>query len=244
MTAVEVESRDTWDVTAKQALRRLSAVTWAAALLGLLVGGVGGRLAMMLLARLNPEATDLLSDDGFSIGHLTLQTFNLLAAATLLGVVGGGIYFVLRGLMIGPRWFQILSLSGGAAVAMGSSLVHEDGVDFTLQPVGLAVALFVLLPGVYAALLTVLAERWLAPGGRFMTSRLWLAVAPLLLWAPIVPALGVLLAGLLALEGVRRTRSGAAVLSHPAWPWTARAALAVVFTVALVDLVQETVALL
>ena len=39
------------------AARRLAAITLAGALLGVLVGGVGGRLAMLLLARLNPEAT-------------------------------------------------------------------------------------------------------------------------------------------------------------------------------------------
>ena len=54
-----------WRNSAERALRRLSAITLAGALLGLLVGGVGGRLAMMLLARLNPDATGVTSDDGF-----------------------------------------------------------------------------------------------------------------------------------------------------------------------------------
>jgi len=39
--------------------------------------------------------------------------------------------------------------------------VHEDGVDFTLiSPVLLAIVLFVLLPGVAAALVVLLVERW------------------------------------------------------------------------------------
>ncbi len=164
MTVSGVETRESWRVTAGAALRRLAAVTWAGGLLGLLVGGVGGRLAMMLLARLNPGFTGVTSDDGFSIGQLTPSTFNLLAVATLLGVVGGGVYFVVRWLMFGPRWWQVLSISVGPAVVVGSMLVHRDGVDFTLQPVWLAVALFAAIPGAYAALLTVLAERWLAPG--------------------------------------------------------------------------------
>jgi hypothetical protein len=37
-------------------------------LLGLLVGGVGSRLAMMLLARLNPGIAGVTSDDGFIMG--------------------------------------------------------------------------------------------------------------------------------------------------------------------------------
>lgn len=141
---------DVWGVTVGYAVRRLSVVTWAGAILGFLVGGVGGRLAMMLLARLNPEATGVTSDDGFVMGQLTLQTLNLVLVTTMLGVLGGGIYFVLRGLMIGPRWFQVLSISAGAAVVVGGVVVHVDGVDFTLDPAWLAVVMFVLIPGVYS----------------------------------------------------------------------------------------------
>jgi len=245
MTVSTAERQEeSWAVTSRRALRRLAAVTWAGALLGLLVGGVGSRLAMMLLARLNPGATGLVSDDGFVMGHLTLETLDLLATTTLIGVFGAGVYFVLRGLMIGPRWFQILSISLGPAVVVGSSLVHVEGVDFTLLgPVSLAIAMFVLIPGVYAASLTVLAERWLAPEGRFMTSPFFLAVPPILLWVPIAPLLGALLLGLAAFEVVRRTPGGAALLGRPAWPWLIRGALVVLSTVALVDLIQDTNAL-
>jgi len=243
MSVADVEGRDTWGVTAGNVLRRLSAVTWAGALLGLLVGGVGGRFAMMLLARLNPEATGVTSDDGFAMGRLSLETVDLLMTTTLLGVLGGGIYFVLRGLMIGPPWFRVLSISVGPAVVVGSVLVHVDGVDFTLEPIWLAIAMFVVIPGVYAALLMVLAERWVRPGSRFRTANVWLTLAPLLLWAPIAPLLGVLLLGLVVFEGVRRTGSGDVVLGHPGWPWSARGALAVVFSLSLVDLVQDAVTL-
>jgi len=244
MTISTAENRDTWAVTAEYALRRLAAVTWARGLLGLLVGGIGGRLAMMLLARLNPDVGGELSDDGFTMGQLTLQTLDLLKTTTLLGVFGGGIYFVLRGLMIGPRWFQILSVSLGPSIVTGSILIHVDGVDFTLHPVWLAIAMFVAIPWAYAALLTVIAERFLAPEGTFMTTSIWLAVAPLLLWVPIAPIVGVLLLGLLAFEAVRRTPRGGTALSHPAWPWLVRGVLAVVFTVSLINLVRDTVTLL
>lgn len=230
--------------TAEHALRRLAAVTWAAGILGLLIGGVGGRLAMMLLARLNPEMTGQLSDDNFTIGQLTLQTLNLLTVTTLIGVFGGGIYFLLRALMLGPRWLQIISVSLGSAVVVASNLVHVEGVDFTLDPVVLAIALFVAIPCVYAALLTVLAERWLAPESKFMTAPVWLALAPLLLWAPILPLLVALLLSLVAFEAVRRTGTGQKVTSYPATAWTVRVALVVLFTVSLVNLVHDTIALL
>jgi hypothetical protein len=243
LTITSVERHDTWGVTATLVLRRLSAVTWAGALLGLAVGGIGSRLAMMLLARLNPDFTGTTSDDGFTMGHLTPDTLDLMVVTTLIGVFGGGIYFAVRGLMVGPRWFQILSISVGPAVVVGSQLVHPDGVDFLLDPAWLAIALFVAIPGVYSALLTVLAERWVAPERTFMTAPLWLAAAPLLLWLPIAPFLAVLLLGLAALEWARRTRRGAAVLGHPTAAWAARGALGLVFAAALVELVRDAGAL-
>ncbi len=236
-------ARSGWAVTAELGLRRLAAVTWAAGLLGLVVGGVGGRLAMMLLARLNPEFTGVISDDGFDIGQLTPLTLNLLITTTFIGVFGGGVYFVVRGLMIGPRWFQVLSIALGPAVVVGSIIVHVDGVDFTLQPAWLAIMLFVAIPGAYAALLTVIAERWLAPDGRFMTANIWLALSPLLLWAPIAPALLVLVLGMVAWEAVRRTEWGEDLLGHPGLAWLARGALALLFVVSLVGLARDTVAL-
>lgn len=243
MTVGPAVERDTWVVAASQAMRRLATVTLAGAVLGLLVGGVGGRLAMMMLARLNPEFTGTTSDDGFTIGHLTADTFNLLMVTTLIGVLGGGIYFALRGLMIGPRWFQVLSISVGPAIVVGDMLVHQDGVDFMLNPTGLAIAMFVAIPGVYAALLAFLAERWLTAGGWFMSAPLLIALSPLLLWLPLAPFLGVLLLGLAAYQGLRRTAHGEAVLGYPAWPWLVRGALAVVFVVALVGLVRDIAAL-
>jgi len=239
MTATEISSQPTWAASGARAVRRLSAVTAAGGLLGLLVGGVGGRLAMMLLAQLNPDFTGRESDDGFTMGQFTDATFNLLIIATLIGVVGGAIYFVLRGLMIGPRWFQILSISVGPAVVVGSQIVTTDGIDFTLDPALLAIAMFVLIPGLYAALLTVLAERWMADDGPFARAPLWLTVVPLLLWAPIAPVLGLLVLGLVAFEAVRRSDRGAAVLAKPVLAQMARAALVLVFALALVDLVGD-----
>lgn len=98
--------------SADHIVRRLAAATVVGAILGLLIGGVGGRLAMLLLAALNPEAAGVTSDDGFIMGRFTFSgTLSLLFVGTVIGILGGGIYFVLRGLMIGPRWFKILSIS-------------------------------------------------------------------------------------------------------------------------------------
>lgn len=78
---------------------------------------------------------------------------------TALGAMNGVLYAALRTMIPGrlrlPLWV------GFAALVGGSLFVHEDGVDFTLiSPALLAIALFVLLPGVAAALVVLLVERW------------------------------------------------------------------------------------
>lgn len=238
-------SQETWAVSAERALRRLAALTWAGGLLGLVVGGVGSRLAMMLLAKLDAKAIGVKSDDGFTMGQMSMQTLNLLVITTLIGVLGGGIYFVLRTLLVGPRWFEFLCVSLGPAVVVGGSLVHVDGIDFTLQPTWLAIAMFIAIPGIYGALLTHFGERWIRPEGRFATGPRRVVLLPLILWvSPLAPFLGALLLALAAVEGGRRTTAGNMILSHPAWPWAARAALTVLFVIALVDLGQDTATLL
>jgi hypothetical protein len=243
MTTPVAASRPSWPVALATATRRLGVVTLAGALLGVLVGGVGGRLAMLLLARLNPEVDGLQSDDDFTMGQFSSATFDLLFFAMLLGIVGGAAYLVLRGLMVGPRWFQVLTISLGPAVVVGSQIVHTDGVDFTLDPVPLAVTMFVLIPGIYAALLTILAERWLADDSPWTRAPAWLTALPLLLWIPVAPLLIPLALGFVALEAVRRTDGGAAVLARPLWPNIVRGLLTLVFALSLVGLVQDTAAL-
>ena len=97
-------------------------MTAAGALLGLLVGGVGGRLAMMLLAQLNPEVHGRDSDDGFEMGQVSGATFNLLFVAMLIGILGGAIYLALTlfsNAIIGrvERWARrgMPSVAGGGA---------------------------------------------------------------------------------------------------------------------------------
>ena len=58
-------------------VRPVAAACLAGAVVGILVGGIGGRLAMALLAALNREDHGLLTDDGFTIGQFTGATVNL-----------------------------------------------------------------------------------------------------------------------------------------------------------------------
>lgn len=144
--------------TRSQALGVSLRIVGAAVLVGAATIGVLSRLAMHLLARLNPEATGLISDDGFEMGRFTLSgSLNLMVVGLAFGLLSGVLYLLLEPLLIGPGWFRTLSLSVGAGTVAATQLVHSDGVDFRLlEPLALAVAMFVLLPMLHIALV----ERW------------------------------------------------------------------------------------
>lgn len=241
MSSVPVDDRPGLAVVARASVRRLAAILLAASICGILIGGVGGRLAMLLLARLNPEVTGQLSDDGFVMGRFgVVETLNLLVAGLFLGVVGGLVYAVVRGLMIGPRWFQVGCVGVGAGVVVAAAIVHRDGVDFVLlQPAWLAILLFVLIPGLYAVCLTLLAERWLAAGSWFDRLPSVIGLTPLLFLLFVLPVVPLLIFGWLVVQAVRMSPIGVSALEHPATSWVGRIGLALVFAVGLQDLLAD-----
>lgn len=221
------------------AARALSVLTLVGGVCGAFVVGVLGRLAMLLLAALNPDATGVTSDDGFVMGQVTLTGSAQLALAGLqFGVIGAGFYVIVRGLMIGPSWFRLLSISLGPAIVIGAIVVHTDGVDFQLLgPLWLAAGLFIALPAAYVALLHVLGERalerWSPPNA--------LVVVGLAPWVLLLPVTLALAAGFTAFRSLRRYDTGRALLVS-AWPaWMLRAGLAVLFVAALIDLRNDLV---
>lgn len=147
-------------------------VVVAGTLLGAVTTGVVSRAAMFLLARLNPEADGVVSDDGFEIGRFTVSgSLNLLVAGLVLGGLSALLYLALERLRFGPAWFRTLSLSVGAGVVVASMIVHTDGIDFTLlEPVALTVGLFVAIPVLHVAALDVAAVRIRASAGEVSPS--------------------------------------------------------------------------
>jgi len=100
---------------------------------------------------------------------------------------------------------------------VGAAIVHTDGVDFRLLgPPWLTIGLFVAIPGVHAALLTVLAERLFEENGWFAHAPITFATAPLTLWIPLAPLLGVLVLLWASGEGVRQMSEGPFHL-RPRW---------------------------
>jgi hypothetical protein len=233
-----------WRAEGARALRTLAAATAAGVASGIVVGGIGGRLAMGLLAAQNPEDHGRLTDDGFVMGQFTVSgTINLIGATYFLGLFAALVYLALRGLLIGPLWFQVASMALGAGVVVGALLVSPDGVDFTLlDPPLLPIALFVAIPVLCVAMLASLAHWFLRPHSWWATGDLRLVVGlTAVLWIvgfALLPAV-VVLAVVWALWLRLRSTAVAAVFRSPTTQWVARALLAAVFGVALVSLSSD-----
>jgi hypothetical protein len=207
--------------------RRVSSVVVAGLVAGVGIGGIGGRLAMFLLRLTSSETVrGLESDDGFVIGRVSAESFFLVLFTGVLGVVGSLAYLAVRAwIPAGSRaaWTGVF----GAAVG-SSGVVHPDGIDFVLlQPLWLAIALFVALPALYGVAMSVLVERGLRRADQGRGGRLWfLGLLPLLalgLFGPTGIALLVLIAGAWWLG--RSAPAVAAFWRSPPVVWIGRALL-------------------
>jgi len=221
--------------------RRVAAGVAGGLLAGALVGGIGGRLAMLLLrATSSPALHGRQTDDGFVIGQVSGNTLFLVILTMALGVVGGLVYLAIRPWIPARHRVWTMAVLGG--VVGGATFIHPEGVDFLLlEPLWLAVALFALLPAAYGALLSVLVERWLAADSRLQTSRFWLiGLIPLAVLALTgVAGLG-LVVGMVVLWALGWLEPGLASAwrSRPI-TWAGRACLVGVTGYALVALADD-----
>jgi hypothetical protein len=223
-----------WIAEAKAATRRWATVLLIGVACGVVVTGVLSRLVMLLLAELNPAAAGVRSDDGFIMGQITLSGSTQLAlSGAQLGAIGAFLYMALRGLMIGPPWFRLLSISVGPGVVVGAILVHTTGIDFhLLRPLWLTIGSFVLLPVVFCAAMHLMAERALKHGG---LQSMPLQVLGAALSIVALPLTLVLIIGWL----IARALDGDDTLSKTAGAWFVRAVLAFVFVMAVFDLFSD-----
>ena len=157
---------------------------------GILVIGLGSRLAMFVLRVTSPDyVVGMTSDDGFEIGRITLSgTYQLLALGALVGVIGALAYVAVAPWLIGPGWFRRLTVGVTAGALVGSLVIVPGGIDFTfLEPTWLAVALFVGLPVVSGMVLTLAVDVVAAPESWTVRGRTaWLL--PVILLALVPPA--------------------------------------------------------
>ena len=65
-------------------------------------------------------------------------------------------------LLRGPKWLVAIAVGVTAAAGEGALVVNADGIDFrVLDPLWLAVGLFLLLPGIWGVTVVLLTERLL-----------------------------------------------------------------------------------
>ena len=197
---------------------------------GVLVAGIGSRLAMMLLRVTSPQRViGMRSDDDFVIGRFTLAgTYSLLVIGAAAGIIGAGVYLLVASRLLGPTWFRHLTVGAACAAVVGSMLIHADGVDFTqLQPKWLSIGLFVALPGLFGTFIgpTVNAvrstqswtvrgrRRWLIP---IVALGCFLPVLPVAIVAVVVVSAVTIGGANQVIDSVRSTRAFGIVI-RAAW---------------------------
>ena len=199
-------------------LEEWRAITLTGIILGALVGGVGGRVAMFVLRLTSSDSVrGVISDDGFEIGRVTLAgSYDLMVLSAGIGVIGAGAYALVERWLIGPSWFRRVTSALGAGAVVGAMLVHADGIDFTLLgPVWLAIAFFVAIPALFGALVGPVLN-WFRPDDpRAASPGWWHWAAPVVAVAcfpAIIPV--VLVAGLVLAAGMAFQAAGVFTLLH------------------------------
>jgi len=205
----------------------LRVIVVAGVITGVLVAGVGSRLAMLLLRLTSPDTVvGMESDDGFTIGEFTLGgTYNLLNLGGAVGVIGAAAYVLVSPWLLGPTWFHRFTVAAVAGALAGSIVIHADGTDFNvLEPLWLAVTLFVALPALFGWVIGAVVDAVDAPGSWTRRGRLrWALPVVLLLAFPLVTLpTAVVAIAVAALLPVRRRLLG--VLTSPVGGTILRAA--------------------
>ena len=193
--------------TARDGLTRLAVGSGVGFVAGALIGGVGGRLAMLLLRVTSDSALiGMTTDDGFRTGSFTTDSFFLLAVTAIGGAGLGVAYVAVR------RWLPQGHRPAVTAVLLGAiggaAIIDPEGLDFTvLDPLWLAVAMFIALPAAFGATLARGVEQlipWVSDRGP-STFVLLLPLLPIVLF-PVIAVLVVL--GALAWAALRRWPAG------------------------------------
>jgi len=239
--SVSVPSGLTWKHDLKAKARRLSAVAAAGFLTGAAIGGIGGRLAMLVLRLTSDSALrGLETDDGFTIGILSGATLFLVVLTAIAGTVGGLAYLAVRAWV--PERARPWLFGALTGVVGGALVIRPDGIDFTLlEPLWLAVVMFVALPASYGVAVSLLAERFLASDSAFTGPWAWIAgpiaLLPLGIFGPAGLAVIALMVAAFFLNR-SAPQIGSLWTSAPV-AWIGRAGLAAVAVVAAASLLRD-----
>ena len=215
---------------------------------GVVVAGIGSRLAMLLLRLTSSDAVrGIQSDDDFTIGRFTLAgTYNLLVLGAAVGIIGAAAYQWVRPWLLGPWWFRRLTIALGSAAVVGSLLVHADGIDFrVLKPTWLAIGLFIALPGLFGLTIGPAVDRVERPGSWTARGRKrWvIPIALVGLFPPTLFVLGVATTILAVWLLIREFGSVERLGASTGYGLVARALWLIVATLGLVALVNDVTAI-
>lgn len=202
---------------------------------GALIGGIGGRLAMLLLRFTSDHSVrGVETDDGFIMGRFSFfDTVQLVVVTVIMGAVVGLI--VVAGRPFFPKRGMPFAWALAGAITGGAILISPDGVDFTLlEPHWLAVSLFIAIPAIGAGLIAWLTELyprfWWRK--RKLTALAALAAVPTIIIFPVA-----IFAGLVGFIWFVAMQWPAA-RSMPAWQPARIAALAVFGIIVLLGLLD------
>lgn len=222
--------------------RVASSALLAGAVGGLVAAGLGGRLAMRIVAVQSSAAEQgMITDHDAATGEVTLGgSLFLIAFVTVLGTLGGLVYVLVRPALPVSRRPLVWGVFSG--LVAGTTLITSEGVDYTvLGSRWVSVAMFAAVGVGYGSLTAWVAERRLRPDGRAWRAGRVETAAPFVL---LVPGLAVVPVTV-ALAGVVVVRATGLVERLRALPVTAvvRTALVLVAALAALDVAQTVAAL-
>jgi hypothetical protein len=145
-----------------RALRTLVAATGVGALVGLVVGGGGSRLAMGLIALADDrEDFGSITGSGAFVGEITLGgTLAVLATGMVLGIFGAGAYVALRAWLPARAAYRTLVF---VLIVLGLGMfaaIEGNQEDFVFLNTAVSIASFAVVLLVYALAVPPLIDRF------------------------------------------------------------------------------------
>ena len=178
-------------------MRRVLAIGFAGAVAGLIVGGVGDRLAMRVSAIAADRSTQgALTEAGNRVGEITVMgTVGFVIFGGLMaGVIGSVVVVIVDRLLPRLRWAAGPVMGVVLLGGVGGTLITPHNPDFhILDPAWLNVVMFGALPVLFGVIIMPLANRFESSlNARYGDEEAWRRFVPLLLIGGLfaIPAIG------------------------------------------------------
>jgi hypothetical protein len=227
------------DEVLRRFVRSLAIAVSAGTIAGVLVGGLGSRLAMRVMAATSgDDAQGAITEADEVVGRITVDgTLGLVVFVGLgLGSVAALLYLLVRRWLPWPAWLSGLLYGVLLLAVFGrDDPVDPENPDFLiLSPTWLAVVMFTLLLPLYGLVLGSLVARLDAAYPELSAQpKVLVAYAPLLLFAPLFPVVVPVAVIALVAVAAQRIRPLARAWRSQAVDRVGRAALALIGVIGL-----------